>query len=86
MRSLCCLSVYPSVFFHLSVFSPNSVRRLMRTLCCLCICVPPNFFVFYAVHVVTKESRPLVLPGISYVYCGIFAQSKNCGVTATGHY
>jgi hypothetical protein len=44
------------------------VRRLMRSPSCLCVCVLlSNFLVFCAVHVVTKESRLLVLPRSSCV-------------------
>jgi hypothetical protein len=45
-------------------------RRLMRQPCCLCIhlCIPLNFFVFYAVHVISKERRWLILPRTSCVY------------------
>jgi hypothetical protein len=38
-------------------------RRLMRSPCCLCI--PSIFFAFYAVRVVSKENRRLVLPRTS---------------------
>jgi hypothetical protein len=34
----------------------------MKLPCCLCLCIPHNFLVFYAVSVVSKESRLLVLP------------------------
>jgi hypothetical protein len=37
-------------------------RRLMTSPCCLC---PPYFFVFYAVHVVSKYCKRLVLPRTS---------------------
>jgi hypothetical protein len=50
----------------------------MRSPCCLsvypfvsvplCVCVsPPNIFVFYAVRLVSKESRRLVLPKMSCI-------------------
>jgi hypothetical protein len=51
-----------NVFFSLlSVFWKNK-RRLMRSPCCLYVCVSPFFFAFYAVRVVSKDSRWLVLP------------------------
>jgi hypothetical protein len=28
----------------------------------LCLCIPPTFFVFYAVRLISKESRRLVIP------------------------
>jgi hypothetical protein len=42
----------------------------MRSRCCLYVCVTPptNYLVFYAVRVVSKESRPLVLPRTSCAY------------------
>jgi hypothetical protein len=43
-------------------------RRLIISLFGLCICVPYNFLVSYAVRVVSEESRRLVLPGDSSVY------------------
>jgi hypothetical protein len=66
-------------FSLLSYFEKYS--RLMRSCCCLCVSPPPsllgngsvkvsfsllaNGYVFYAVHVVSKESRRLVLPRTS---------------------
>jgi hypothetical protein len=40
----------------------------MRSSCGMCVCmsVYPNFFVLYAVRVVSKGSRQLVLPKTSY--------------------
>jgi hypothetical protein len=40
----------------------NSFTFYMWSPCCLCVCVSHiNFFVMYTVHVVSKESRRLVL-------------------------
>jgi hypothetical protein len=58
MISSCCLSVCPTLIF---------VRRLMRSPYWLTVCMsvsPPLiiFLIFYAVCVVSKESRQLILP------------------------
>jgi hypothetical protein len=55
-----CLSVYPSMSVSLPVYPPEFFRfmRRIKSHCCL----SPNFFVFYAVRVVSKENKRPVLP------------------------
>jgi hypothetical protein len=58
-----------SFFFLLSLLSlfwkkgkyVENKRRLMRAPCPFCV-PPPNIFFFYAVRVISKESRQLVFP------------------------
>jgi hypothetical protein len=66
MKSSCCL--YPSVSVHLSVYPPSLF--LLGGLSCVsppvvarqrAVCVPPNFFVFCAFRIVSKEGVRLVL-------------------------
>jgi hypothetical protein len=52
MRSPCCLCI-PLIFG----------RRFMRSPCCLCVLA--YFFVLYAVCVISKENRWLILPRTS---------------------
>jgi hypothetical protein len=48
-------------------------RRLMTSRFCLFVYVSPtNSFCFYAVHVVWKKSRRLVLPKLVYIFLPIF--------------
>jgi hypothetical protein len=59
MRSPCCLSVYLSVPVNLSIYSFHFFEACEIALLSV---HPPNFFVFYEVHVVSKESRLSILP------------------------
>jgi hypothetical protein len=61
--TLLCVCLCISVYFCpcVSVFSPN----LLGLWDGFAVCVPHIFFVFYAVYVVSKESRRLVLPRTS---------------------
>jgi hypothetical protein len=65
MRSPCCQSSQPLLCFD--YYAVRFVSRiLMISPCCLCGFGPPsNFFVFFAVRIISKGSRPLVLTGIS---------------------
>jgi hypothetical protein len=66
MISLCCLCVFPPIF------------RLMISLCCLCVPLSllgngssvrvSQFFVFYAVRVVSKESRRLISFSCNFLF------------------
>jgi hypothetical protein len=49
-------------FYPTFLFWTKNNGRLMRSPCCLCVCLPPFFFVFYTVLVVSKERKRLVLP------------------------
>jgi hypothetical protein len=75
------LSVYPPLILlclwdHLTVCphpqyfrflrGPYLSRRLMRSPCCVCVCVSPNIFVFCAVRVISKGSRRLAFSIPSY--------------------
>jgi hypothetical protein len=71
MISPCCLSVYPFVCPSVCV-SPQFLLRVLlyNIIIFLSVCgSPSNSFVLYAVRVVSKESRRLVLPRTS---CYIF--------------
>jgi hypothetical protein len=59
-RLPCCLYMYSFVIF---------VRRLMLSPCCLC---PPQFCGFYSGHVVSKESRRLVLSTDCFLLSWLF--------------
>jgi hypothetical protein len=72
MTSSCWLSVSNPIIF---------VRRLMIPPC-LCVCVStPNFFVFYAVRVMSKKRMRLILPTTSCVYSKHFKQYIQPGVS-----
>jgi hypothetical protein len=76
------VSIYLSVYFSqifkamkltksvcsLFLLSLNFVRSLMRPPTCLCVYVLLIYFYFYAVRVVSKENRQLVLARISYLW------------------
>jgi hypothetical protein len=52
------------LFFCLCIPSSFSLAGLCDHLT-VCLCIPPNFFVFYAVRDISKESGRLVLPRTS---------------------
>jgi hypothetical protein len=54
-----------SFCLSLCVSPPIFVMRLARSPCSLGMNIPPNFFCFYTVRVVSKESRRLILPRTS---------------------
>jgi hypothetical protein len=54
------------IFLTYFPYFEKNKRRLVRSPCCLCH--PLIFFVFYAVHVISGESKQLVLSRISYSF------------------
>jgi hypothetical protein len=75
LPNLCC-EAYEITLLSIWVISRISVGRPMRSPCCLCVplsllgngpstWVFPNLFVFYAVLVISKETRQEVLPRTS---------------------
>jgi hypothetical protein len=49
----------------------------MRPLCCLAVCLPHKLFILYAVHIVSKESKHLILSRIySYRYRRIKSNTR----------
>jgi hypothetical protein len=72
MRSPCFLSIFlylsDCLYIRLSIclYIPLNFLTYELTLLSVCVC-PPNLLVFYASHLVSKESRLLVLPSNYYL-------------------
>jgi hypothetical protein len=75
MRSLCCLCICLCLCLSICLCIPPQFFRLMRSPYCLR--VPPNFVVFYEVHVISKESTRSVHPRTSLFLVSL-PVSKNC--------
>jgi hypothetical protein len=54
--------------FHLSLCLSPLFFRLMRSPCCVCVYLSLNCFIFYAVPVISKESRRLFSPELLVAY------------------
>jgi hypothetical protein len=62
-----CVSICVCPSLYVSHYNFCRLLKLSISPSCLCVCVSrPNFLVFYAVNVLSKKSRRLVLPRTTF--------------------
>jgi hypothetical protein len=67
MRLPCCLCIHTKLLVYEIILLSVCLCPLtiIRQRAFVCLCAPPNYFVFYAVRVLSKASMRLVIPKIS---------------------